>query len=1029
MFSGALTPSVVFRPGIFAGRRIVSFNAICYNFGQSASSIAMNDLKHLVLIFGSAWTLSVSALITESSPVVTRGVWNSNFDAVLAFARSSHVPMVLYHGRTSCPHCVNLKSALGQDDFTAWQGQRRFAMCLNLDKTSNAKSFSSTGVAFPSGEAQTLSTVPRMSVYWLKPSGEEVHVSFRAGSAATMPVAGVNLEMSVADSVDAILAAAGYVDETPTAFLYGDTEGDRMEASPTTEYVDVAIVRTPDKAAAAERLEAVYPDELKLPSATFAVDWAAGETERRIRVATPPAPDGARIRLTLFDRDGQTVAVSHITYANPPCGAANPLWIGERTADTLQPGEWTVDFDLAASVAAKSPDNAFTLVFVEGSRWDANSALTAAHVADREDFSAWARAHNVYLVAVDLPPSPAKGGASLLSGASAPADAAFVRTTTPPQPLIQSGVGYLTRKMADSNTVMAVEARFADLAANLLHRPEDDATDRPTLPAFVLLDKQGNVRGRIGLFAKSAPTAPDAGYLFRFDELLATADDPHEEQNAHVLSSDHEISCAEAFAGTLSGADLCDVVRLAGVAPGSTLAAIAVCEGGDPDRICELALIEVREKTATVVQSVTGRLGDGLALETPILAASAAWHLRIRSTDVAADSRTFAVPSDTTVGYRVTFAVRPNLLPDTPVSGSVAPSAATVPLFTGLDLKATPVLAGILTVSVGRTGKISAKFTGTEKKAISFSGTWQATGDDGRLYAHLVAKTGERLLLSASSAGVFSAQLADAANGLASEGPDVLLVGSSVAASGDLSAFAGIYNVTFENASADAQLAGHAFLQLKFVSQSALKKRQASVAGVLPDGKPLSCKASVSRISDELAAVTLFRRTSTGVFSAVFSLQKPEVPHAIDGLDAVPSAFMPTAKGQDPGVLTFRVRGSALPPDLKPAALCEKFSFGPDLTVVADKDSVVTVTANEKKFVTLSGEKVSWQAKTGVFGGKVNVTQSTGRLTGATYKCMLVPGWAAGDGACPGLGTLYYKDKVNGVSVTRSRPVFLSTAN
>ena len=941
-------------------------------------------------VFGS---LSVSAVVIDNKPVVTRGVWNSNFDAVLAFAKSSHVPMVLYHGRTSCPHCVELKSALGKPDFIAWQEQRQFAMCLNLDKKSGAKPFSATGASFPSGEAQSLNTVPRISVYWLKPDGEEVHVSFRGGSASFMPVKGANLEMSVADSVDAVLAAAGYVDETPTAFRCGDVEGNRLEAEPMTEYVDVQVVRRAEGLSATEWLQVDYPGGSD--PAVMAIDWAVGETEKSIRVPTPWAEDGSRIRLTLVDGDGTAVAVSGITYVNREVGSANPLWIGERTVETLEPGEWTMDFGLATAAAAGRPDEAFTLALVEGALWNSNTALLAAHVLDRADFRDWARARNVYLAAIDVPESA--GGVCLLS---------------------QGGAGYMSRKMIDAGKAQEVMGRNAELAAGLLRRPESGRSDRPDVPVLVLLDKAGAVRGRIELFASSAPLSAAAGYLARMDELLAAAGDPEEERNAHWLTAVQEVPSDGSFSGTVSGGDVCDVVRLSGVPSDALQRADVLFRGGDAEQVCELSLVELRPETATVVASVSGRIGDGLSLSAPVLTKSAAYCLRLRMTGLPADAAAFGAPSDSTVGYEVKLAHEPLVAAGGSGIGASPAFSASVPLTAGIDPVARTAVVGLLSVSGSASGKVSAKFSGTESKAVSFSGRWQAVDADGGLHALLTARGGERLYLIRASDGRVTGFLADAA--------DAVFVGSERGdAAGSLEDLAGVYNVAFESDGGSAELAGHAYLQMKFTSASALKKGRASVSGLMPDGKAFSCKAFVRREPGGRAKVTLFKRVSSGAFSAAFAMERPDVPCAIGALPEISSAFVSVAKGRDPEVMTYRVRGCAFPADLKPAELCERFDVGPDLTVSVADDLIVTVAAGGRNFVSQSGEKVSYAVRTGIFSGKVDVLQAAGRLTSAAYRCMFVPGWGGPKGSPVGFGTLYYRDKAGRTSVMRSKPVEL----
>ena len=139
---------------------------------------------------------------------------------------------------------------------------------------------------------------------------------------------------------------------TGAEFVVGDTESNRLEAEiGTTTQVELPLTRASAavNSTSTNSLVITYPGEAPTTNVIY---WAKGEAETNLTVNIPATmtTPGGQVELLLLDAAGKAVATSHVTAVTAPENAPkNPLWIGEKTADELAWGEWTMDLDVATN--------------------------------------------------------------------------------------------------------------------------------------------------------------------------------------------------------------------------------------------------------------------------------------------------------------------------------------------------------------------------------------------------------------------------------------------------------------------------------------------------------------------------------------------------------------------------------------------------------------------------------------------------------------------------------------------------------
>ena len=324
-------------------------------------------------------------------------------------------------------------------------------------------------------------------------------------------------------------------------FDFGETEFSRLEVEAgVTERVTVPLTRNEDAAAFAAKntVVAVYPDGTQV---TNVVEWSVGETSKTFTLDTSVLTRaGDRLLLMLLDGYGDPVAESHIAVINPvPNSTRNPLWIGERTADTLAWGEWTMDLDVALEKvkdfnATNETGRAYTLVLAEGALWCPDCLAAEVNFFSDQLFKDWAASNKIALVALDIPNNPERsGGVSLLSYETYRTDDLYVTANGTPgysnETLrVQSGAGYLSRHGISPEDAAAVAARNAYLVT---HDTDNgglmipgETRSRIVVPTLLLLQDDGAVSSRFDAYSSGGPTEFDAYAIAMLEGMLENSD-------------------------------------------------------------------------------------------------------------------------------------------------------------------------------------------------------------------------------------------------------------------------------------------------------------------------------------------------------------------------------------------------------------------------------------------------------------------------------------------------------------------------
>ena len=474
-------------------------------------------------------------------------------------------------------------------------------------------------------------------------------------------------------------------------FEEGYTDGNRLEAEEGTTEISVEMVRVGDAAAVATNntVKVVGPD--KKVAETVVIEWAAGEDQKTVTVDMSKvnfSKNGDKALLIAVDADGNEQATNTVTYVTGSGeSSGNPLWIGERKATTadgdipvLQYGEWTMDLDVAKAKVAAADGDAFTLVSVQGALWCPDCANTERNFTDVEDGSgnnrlaAWAVENQVALVAIDIPNFTANSveaeSPTLLS--RTPYSSTLARAREYPasgadgsltNAMMRSGLGYLTRKgVSDAEALEVLERNWGlvttDWTKGGFHSAADSNKFRTNVPIFVVLDKDGNVKGRLVYFGKySSPMADAKGewdnIVKRLDELLAIARDGSTHDDGGVLENDFPSSDLAGFtanggqvSGEISHCDFADIYKLQNFGGNAVLQVDAVGESNAEVSLAFVTLDAAGRKTT--VTNAVGRLSDGVSLRN-MFASAGEYYVEISGASY--DAADFAVANPTALAF------------------------------------------------------------------------------------------------------------------------------------------------------------------------------------------------------------------------------------------------------------------------------------------------------------------------------------------------------------------------------------------
>ncbi len=334
--------------------------------------------------------------------------------------------------------------------------------------------------------------------------------------------------------------------------------------------------------------------------------------------------------------NGESVAQSSIVFTDVPTSTKNPLWLGERDADTLQPGEWTMDRDLVLAKAQAS--GTFTLNLVGGSLWCPDCARTDRNFIETTTFEEWLVANGVYCAQIDIPRLSSNGKTCLLTYEPGTVSDGYVKVLTNGTDIaaedvrVQSGAGYLSRKGIDSILAAETLARNIGLVTNLVANGGLCIPGKARLgvPTFVVQNAAGRVIGRFDKFAAVSPTDAhaSAAYVRRLDEILSLADDPTEELNRDWSTATTDDCTLDIRGGirtsTISAIDLSDYWRLTGRDRWTrTTFTVKGRTGETTEENVRLNLWQVTGGKATKVTAATGNLAAGVSLPPQEIASDA----------------------------------------------------------------------------------------------------------------------------------------------------------------------------------------------------------------------------------------------------------------------------------------------------------------------------------------------------------------------------------------------------------------------
>ena len=459
--------------------------------------------------------------------------WLNDFAAATNEAARTHKPLVLYWGNQGCTQCDAFTLTVKGQNFREWMAQRPYIFCYtkgsnHADDPDNpgSRDFARTAA----GKREGLSAYPFICLYRVKENGDIQAKNFSGVyTRYYMPIYKETFWESISATIDDYFAS--YLAGDELHFHVADTEMDRLEAEPDTKWIDVPVSRRSSApGVSSSKLRVNFSDG---PKIFQTIVWDEGETNKLVRVNLDVEgfvfQAGKRISLTLYNQQDEEQAKTYIyQVAEKENGPVNPYWIGERTVDTLQFGEWTMDLDAATNLAART-QGASTLVFFTGALWCPHCRPLESEVLESERFRNWARTNKVALVTIDNPRrSPndnfaqyaanGYGDVSSVPNGAAPTLLRFVRDTRTGA----SGASYRTRKMIGEAEAEAVLRRNHELGypGGYFHAPSSFRTGYPTL---ILLGGNGKIRGRFTANESAERTYDLNENMARFEEFLTLA--------------------------------------------------------------------------------------------------------------------------------------------------------------------------------------------------------------------------------------------------------------------------------------------------------------------------------------------------------------------------------------------------------------------------------------------------------------------------------------------------------------------------
>lgn len=982
-------------------------------------------------------TSTYTPIDASSGPVVP-GEWNSGVAAGKAYADANNMPMLAIFGSKFCSHCHALQTACNTDEFKAWAAEKRIVMVFGMD--SETKKFC---------KPDDSTSLPFVAVYWPKSDGTTVYVRF-TGMLGYMPSKeGDTLSAQLINSCNMYIGAYPMLDGVECIAFTNVQASARLEAvAGRTTYVDVPLARDSFLAGrpSTNRFTAVCGGA-QLMDETVVWDPASVAMYVRVPIAADAAP-GDEIDVALKSMSGEDRGSTKIfVVGERENSTKDPLFIGERTADTLQYGEWTMDLDVAMEKYRKEPESRL-MVIASGALWCPDCVMTDEHVLETEDFKKWAVDNKVILVDIDVPNFGPREGSSacLLTRVAVRVSDGYVsgRGTLATNELerYQSGAGYISRHMVSDADAAKVLARNRSLVGrNTLqggwNNPERANQDRTGIPNFFALRRDGSLAGTFETFDAIGPSGYNAAYLARFSELIALgqSDDDKLSNRSWQTTKDVYAGAGDSAGAVLTPLDLIDTYRLAPTADAATEQTVTV-RGSDSAAVATVSIIAVIDGEKQTLATAKGRIADGVSA-TGVIASSGEYYVVVEgeaSGLLAADSSV----ANASVAYTLGGSRRKIENPFTNEWTAKAASA-TLPLYA----KGGDSLAGTLALTLKKNGKVTAKYSDGKRVVASFSGKWDAdVSIDGTATAVLAKKNGSTLRLAMSGDGVASAEVVAGGK---------TLVSGDCALAEDYGDIVGNYAACLPSTAASAS--GTAYMTLSMASgKAAATKGKVKFAVFLPDGSKLSGNTGVSvydanfllvpvikaKGDNSVSAAVLVRRLAGRAATRRAVMSAPGVRAVLrnggasDGCEIYGSVVV---AGESLAKAAGGATSVAFVPD---ASGVQGSAYGALEGIVFDGGKLNVAPGGIAPAESVKGFSFRLDRRTGVFKGKTSLRFSGKAKVSAKFGGVILPDWYS-DCECQedddtivpmeflpfGVGGCVYTDSVGGRRMKRSIPLSL----
>jgi len=593
-------------------------------------------LAALVGVFAQSGFGGITATIVKSrsakSDPVTLGKWHCNFSKCKDYAVKNKVPLIaVWSNGDACGHCVMFEESINSTVFKNWMKTSGCVFYFVYSGDGGDGAVDSDVFHWIRGNKNT--SYPFVRIYWPKGKVDIATVGDTIDGKRDGATGGKNAVAYFKSKLSKYKPATPTAAYTGGRFDVGDVEDNRLEAEiGYTTHVTVNLSRTNTvvTTVSTNKLLTVYPDQSVV---TNVLRWAAGDAATNVVVTIPKTSTtpGEQIELRLLNAAGNEVETSHITLvAEPGNSPKNPRWIGERTRETLDWGEWTMDIDAATNKVAaynrapmplsarlqKKKAKAYTLLLIGGPLWCPDCVNAEEYVINTAAFRNWATNEcRIACVAIDEPCfAYGYDGPTLLSEQTVWG---------------KNGASYLARKMVDP--VQAAEIRERNLFYvnnDTLHggycTPDNTGTDasgntgkwKTGIPCLIVLRDDGSVAGRLFQFSNSTAAlttnATDA-VVERLREIVAQDADRMEELNDSRFTTEETIGMRTNLTErTLSFSDVADVYRFDSTTQGKRIK-VTINPGSRPFLKGTRLQAEIRRAVGSstkVVASCSGAIDD-----------------------------------------------------------------------------------------------------------------------------------------------------------------------------------------------------------------------------------------------------------------------------------------------------------------------------------------------------------------------------------------------------------------------------------